>query len=209
MAWIFRARGHAQMTATPPEAKTEYSRGLRGLGGRRSAARGPSATGPAGAGLAVAAGAIAAAVVLIVAEFLPLYTLHIITTQLPAGSVRTGSHDAWALVPVALLAALLGAGPARHLQRPALLGLAALGVIVLVIALAVDLPDTTAHGLIHGSLLAATTTASGLYVETLGAVLLLLAGGGGLVAAGAGGAWPTRRGARPARGTAHRVQSRS
>jgi hypothetical protein len=197
------------MTATPPEANTEYSRGPRGLRGRTPAARGPSATGPRGAALAVAAGAIAAAVVLIVAEILPLYTLHIITTQLPAGSVRTGSHDAWALVPVALLAALLGAGPARHLQRPAFLGLAALGAIVLVIAVAIDLPDTTAHGLIHGSVLAATTTGPGLYVETLGAVLLLLAGGGGLLAAGRGGSWPVRRGARPARRTPHRVQSRS
>ncbi len=157
----------------------------------------------------MAAGAVLGAIALVVAELLPLYTLHIITTQVPAGSVGTGSHDSWALVPVAVLAAVLGLGPGRRLQRPALLALAALGVIVLVIALAVDLPDTTAHGLIHGNLLAATTTGAGLYVETLGAVVLLLSAGGGLLASGVGTPplWLGRSGR--VRGAAPSVESRS
>jgi len=163
------------MTATPPEANTEYSRGGRGFsgpgGGRRASL------------LAVAALGLLGAALLVAAEFLPLYALHLVSSERPVGTVSTGSHNAYALLPLAVLAALLSLAAARWGARAAPAALAALGVIALLIALLGDLPDTSAHGLTSHFVLAANTPRAGLYLETLGAVLLVLAGGGGLLLA--------------------------
>lgn len=132
----------------------------------------------------LAALALGGAVLLVVAEFLPLYSLHLITSEKALSSVSTGSHNSYALLPLALLAAILALGATRAGGRAVPAALALLGLIALLIALLGDLPDANAHGLTDGYVLAATTARAGLYVETLGAILLLLAGGAGLLAAG-------------------------
>lgn len=165
------------MTATPPEAKTEYSRAS-------GAFRRLSAGSRRGAPGAPVAAALAGAVVLVAAELTPLYRLHVVTSQVSAGTVSAGSHNSWALIPVAVLAAALAVVPMRAGSRPGMAAVAALGLLALAIALLGDLPDTSAQGVIHGNLLAATTPAIGIYLETLGAVALLAAGGGALLLSG-------------------------
>lgn len=139
---------------------------------------------------------------LLAAEFRPLYIVHVTTYGVGPTSVSTGSHDSFALVPIALLAAGLAlaglrgralGGPAlgaggRQRTLAADAALTGLGVIALLITLLGDLPDTRARGITHGLTLASTTAGAGLYLETLGAVLLLGAGGAGLLSA----AWASR-----------------
>jgi|SRR5579871_6177849 len=181
MAWKLRARGHAEMS-TPPEARTEYSRARAAFPARTGRLQGrlPSAS-------ALLAGtALAGALVLLAAEFTPLYSLHVVTSGRPAGTVSTGSHNSYALVPLALLAALLAAGAWRRPARALHAALAGLGAVTLAIALLGDLPDASAHGLTSHFVLAATTPRTGLYLETLGAVVLIATGVAGLLFAGAG-----------------------
>ena len=99
-------------------------------------------------------------------------------------SVSTGSHDAYALIPIALLAAALAIGVFIAASRPALLAIGILGVISLVIALAGDLPDAKASGLTHNYVLASSSPSTGLYLETLGAIILLLTCGLGFLLLG-------------------------
>jgi hypothetical protein len=76
----------------------------------------------------------------------------------------------------------------------------ALGLVTLVIALAGDLPDAQATGAVNpaGRFQSATASpATGLYLETLGAMLLIIIAGCGLVLAG-----PARIRARPTTGQA-------
>jgi hypothetical protein len=180
MAWIFRARERAQMNARP-EANTQYSRAYgpfwrlsRPLVGRAG-----------GLSPAILGGAVIGALLLIVAEFTKLYELHEVTSNAAVGSMSTGAHDSYALIPIALLAAILGAVAVRRSSRAALTALAALGVLALAIALVGDLPDASAHGLTTQWVLAATTPGPGLYLETLGAIVLVITGGAGLLAGGA------------------------
>jgi hypothetical protein len=157
-----RTRERAQMNATPPEARSKYSTLLLV--------------------------ALPACAVLAIAEFLRLYSVHLITSTSPTQTVSAGSHNAYALIPVALLAAVLAIGPARTgapgAARAACIALIALGLLALGITLIGDLPDAHAHGLTRHYVLAATTTGPAIYFETLGAVLLLAAGGIGLLRAG-------------------------
>jgi hypothetical protein len=161
------------MNPTPPEAKPEYSR-----------ASSRSQT-PGAISLAVLAGGLAGALLLLVAEFMPLYNEDSAASAIPLRTVQTGSHHAYALIPLALLAVALAVGASRSASRPALLALGALGVLTVMIALIADLPDAHATGL-AGSVGAGFSTAKdvpqiGLYLETLGAALLVLTGGAGLL----------------------------
>src|SRR5437763_5146910 len=158
------------MSATPPEAKTEYSRG--GLG-----SEGPGGASSAPAGdrrprLAVLAGGVAGAVLLIICELTPLFTVRTSAHSSSVKSVTTGSHHSYALIPLALLAGLLAYAVFRYASRPALPALGALGVIALLIALIGDLPDAQANGLVgsttQGFIQASSRPAVGLYLETLG-----------------------------------------
>lgn len=175
------------MTATPPEAKTEYSR----AGARFSGPHGPSIAALGAGRLVALAAGLLGAVLLLVAEFTTLYTVHLVTSLEPVQTVSAGSHNAFALIPLAILAVLLALGAARTGSQAALAALAGVGVIALLIALVGDLPDAHTQGLTRRYVLAATTPGVGLYLETVGAVALLLASGVGLVAGGA----PTRLGA--------------
>jgi hypothetical protein len=183
------------MNATPPEAKPEYSRGSEPSGGL---ARIGSAV-PA----AVFAGGLLGALLLVVAEFTTLFEVHTALSPVAVTSVSTGSHHADALIPVAILAVLLAYGAWSQGSRPALVALGVLGLLTLVLALAADLPDAHATGLIAAGsghyANASSTPQAGLYMETLGAAVLIVTAGLGLLL---GGAPP---GPRPSAGV--RVQS--
>jgi hypothetical protein len=178
------------MNATPPEAKSEYSRALgqsRGSADARAStnSRDPKHRGAAGrepgavALAAIAAGALLGAVILVVSEFTTLFQIHTAAATGAISSAETGAHHTYALIPIAVLVAVLAYGVWTAGSRPALLAIVILGVIALLIALLGDLPDAHASGLIgspssHFSSASATPSA-GLYMETLGAVLLLIA----------------------------------
>jgi hypothetical protein len=117
------------------------------------------------------------ALLLVVAEFTTLYTISSTTSSTPIQSVSTGSHDAYALIPIALVAAALAYGAAVRGSRPALLALGALGVVTLLIALVGDLPDARATGVVGSSgghfSSAAASPQAGLFLETVGAIALV------------------------------------
>ena len=177
------------MNAPAPEAENEYSKGA-GRPRARPAAKSPRR---AGTSWLIAAVGLLGAVLLVAAELRPLYTLHVTTFDARPSTVSTGSHDSYALVPIALLAAALSVTWARTRAIAAAWALSALGLLALLIALLGDLPDTRARGIIHGLAFASTTAAAGLYLETLAAVLLLAAGGAGVLARLHDGAAPRRR----------------
>jgi len=185
------------MNATPPEAKPEYSRGPEPSGGL---ARIGSAV-PA----AVFAGGLLGALLLVVAEFTTLFEVHTAASTVAVRTVSSGSHHAYALIPVAILAVLLAFGAWRHGSRPALAAMGVLGLLTLVLALAADLPDAQASGLLAAGsghyTNASSTPQAGLYMETLGAAVLIVTAGLGLLL---GGPSPRRR---PS--AAGRVQSAS
>src|SRR5579862_3840650 len=134
MSWILRARGQAEMTATPPEASNEYSRARWAFLRPQSGTARRAGTPPPAARTALAALALAGAVLLLVAEFLPLYSLHLITSDRAISSVSTGSHNSYALIPLALLAAVLAVGAVRSGSPAAAAALAAVGLVALLIA---------------------------------------------------------------------------
>lgn len=181
------------MSATPG-ATDEYSRGNRasrgGIGNDpgpawRAGGR-PSVTLERGIGRLIFAGAAIAAVLLVAAEFTTLYQAHLATKLTPIESVTAGSHNSYAMLPIAVLALLLGLLAWRGGSRLALLGIGVLGVVALVIALVHDLPDTHAVGLAdHNRISATTTPHAGLYLETLGAILLIATSGLAFMFAGA------------------------
>jgi hypothetical protein len=178
-----------------PEAHSEYSRGseaFRRLSRRLQ--RGESApfdaprTGrAAGTGAVVWVAAIGALLVL-VAQFIPLYHVHVLSGSASIKTVGTGANHGWAPVPIALVCFALAAAVYLHGNRTALLGLAGLGVATLLIALLGDLPDAHATGLIGSSasqyVQGVSSPSAGLYLETLGAVLLLVSGGVGFLMLG-------------------------
>jgi hypothetical protein len=204
--------------SVPPETDTEYSRGSgpsrplhpgrRWVSSRSSA---PSASPTAETGdaasarrdtgrAAVALIALLGALLIIVSQFTALYQLHSTAGSAAIKTVETGPNHAWAPIPLALVAMALAYAVYRHGNRPALVGLAVLGIATLLIALLGDLSDAHSSGLIGSSaggyLQATSSPRAGLYIETLGAVVLVLAGGVGLLMPGS----HRPRGTRPAAG---------
>ncbi len=189
------------MNATPPEANSEYSRGLptsRQLSDRDSVVPGPRA---AVLG-SVLCGGLLGAVLLVVAEFTTLYQVRAAPTSTVVRTVGTGSHNSYALIPLALLAVLLALAVWSAASRPALVALGVLGVIALLIGLIGDLPDAHANGLLGSSttrfVLAQSRPSAGFYMETLGAIVLLISAVSGFLLLGG----PVRTGGR--RGAAGR-----
>jgi hypothetical protein len=130
---------------------------------------------------------LAGALLLAASEFTNLYSIHIATSRAAIQSLTGGSHNSYALLPIAVLAVLLAYGAARDGSRVAMLALGALGVLALLIALIGDLPDAQASGLLlrSGHFETASSSPSvGLYFETLGAVMLLIAAGVGFLLGG-------------------------
>lgn len=183
----------------PPEANSEYSRASgpsRRLNLERRADSGAASGTPAAAPVespgvtrgAIALGALIGAVLILVSQFTALYQVHSATSAAPIDTVGTGAHHAWAGIPLALAAAVLAFAVYRSGSRVALVGIAGLGIAMLLIALLSDLPPTHATGLVGSSatgfVRATATRSAGLYMETLGAVVLLIAGGVGLLMLG-------------------------
>jgi hypothetical protein len=150
---------------------------------------------------AVLAGALLGALLLVVAEFTSLYQVHTAASSTPVRTVATGDHDSYALVPLALLAAVLGVGVFRSASRPALLAIGIVGLVTLLIALLGDLPDAQATGLVGSPsthfISATTTPSAGVYLETLGAVLLMATCVLGFLMLGRPQPVPPGRGGRP------------
>ena len=81
------------MSATPPEAKTEYSRGDLASEGSGEAPAGPA--GDHRARLGVLVGGVTGALLLIVCEFTPLFTVRTSAHSSAVKSVTTGSSSHW------------------------------------------------------------------------------------------------------------------
>jgi hypothetical protein len=173
------------MSAFRPEADTEYSRGEPASDVAGVTVRTPS---PA-TRIAVLGGGLVGSVLLLAAEFTPL--LHVYSSARGAPIVKTigtGSHHAYALVPLALLAGALTVGARAGTSRLAPASIGFLGLVALGIALIGDLPAAHASGLLgHAGatyVSAAAHPGAGLYLETLGGVVLLLTSAAGLLLAG-------------------------
>jgi hypothetical protein len=122
-------------------------------------------------------GGLVGALVLAVSQFLNLYGTHIRTHHRLVATATAGSEHAYALLPVAIAAAVLAYGVWKVGSRPALLGLGLLGLAALLIALLHDLPYAHRQGLwnLGGHyVLAVNRPEVGLYAETAGALILLL-----------------------------------
>ncbi len=138
----------------------------------------------------VAAGlAIVAALLLVAAEFSTVYEVTVGSLEVVQRAATGGENHGYALLVVALFAvAVTGLGlRLRGPARTAGLALVALGAVALVVALAVDRPDTRGSGRLPESLAyedARARAGVGLGLEIAGGVLLLVAGG--VLAAGGG-----------------------
>ncbi len=175
------------MSATPPEAKPKYSRAQGNPEGPGRPPPQPRAQIRGAVPAAILGCGLAGALLLAASEFVNLYSIHTPTVRAAIQSVTGGSHNSYALLPIAILAALLAYGAARDGSRVAMLALAALGVLALLIGLVGDLPDAQASGLLIRSGHYETASSSpslGLYFETLGAVMLLIASGIGFLLGG-------------------------
>lgn len=134
-----------------------------------------------------AALAIVAVGLLVAADFSTVFEITVGTLEVVKRSSTGGANHGYALLVVALFAlALTGLG-LRGAARAAGPALVALGVVVLVVALAVDLPDTRGSGRLPESLAyedARARAGPAVGLEIAGGVALLAAGG--LLAAGRG-----------------------
>jgi hypothetical protein len=172
------------MIASRPEAEAKYSRGRgvlrRGLG----RLNGRSERDWRVAQRAVQAVALSAAAALIVAEFLPLYRVRTDVGHHVVRSVSAGSHHSYALLLMAVLAALLTGALGRS-GWPVPAALALLGLAALGIALLGDLPDVHRAGVLGtpatGLRDAHTVAGAALYLETLGAIALFAVGAAGVI----------------------------
>jgi len=136
--------------------------------------------------LAAALATIAAAL-LVAAEFSTVYEVTVGSLEIVKRDATGGENHGYALLVVAVSGLVLTALGLRGAGRAAGLGSVALGAVALVVALAVDLPDTRASGRLPESLAyedARARAGVALSLEIAGGVLLLAAGG--LLAAGAG-----------------------
>lgn len=183
--WIVCVRARAQVTASRPEADTEYSRGHRI---RRSHSEDPDLRWQRQFEThrhAVLAVGLLGAALLLAAEFTPLLQVHSSARTHFVHSVITGSHHSYALLPVAALAAGLAVNARRSGSRLALLATGLLGLLTVGIALLGDLPDAHAVGLVgtpaSGLATATSSPAIGLFLETGAGALLILSGAAGVL----------------------------
>ena len=122
------------------------------------------------------------AVMLIVAEFLPLYEIRVVTAVPKGGDHTVGGHHGYAQLVIGLALIPMAWGALRGGSRPAAIACLALALIALFVALAIDFPDLNETGLIGRSYDQAEARPQvGFFVETLGATLALLGSIGALV----------------------------
>jgi hypothetical protein len=161
---------------TASQSRSEAARRrARGAGpAAAAAARGAALLRRHGAGLALAV-AVLGGLLLLYAETLDLYRILTPSGSVSnaAGSVRTGSDQhSWALGVIGVAGAGAAVLARATGQRLPALAAAVLGVIALVIALAVDLPDVTASGVTTDLEVGDAEPAAGFWIELVGAVLL-------------------------------------
>jgi len=141
-----------------------------------------------------AALSIVAAGLLVAAEFTTVFEVTVGSLEVVQRSATGGENHGYALLVVAVFAVVLTLLGLRGGGRAPGLALVALGIVVLVVALAVDLPDTRGSGRLPESLAyedARARAGAALGLELVGGVLLVAAGG--LLAAAGGGAPVGRR----------------
>lgn len=144
--------------------------------------------------MSVLALGLAAAVLMVIAEFTTLYTIEVVTAscedladpRLADACERTGGEQhGYALIPVALLTALMAIGGGLGRSRPAGIALVGAGIVVLAIALVGDLPDTRETGEIGATFTSAEAVKGpALWLEIAGGVLAVAAGALRLAARG-------------------------
>lgn len=149
--------------------------------GARASRRGSGgvAQGPSKVALALAAVAAVATVLLIVSEFLPLYKVVVGALETERRSEVGWRNHGFAMLLLGLASVPMVLGALRG-ARPAMWALAAIGVVVLVVALTVDLSAARESGTLRESVSyedAQAQPAIGFFLETLAGVLLVLAGG--------------------------------
>ena len=132
-------------------------------------------------------GGLLGALILAVSQFMTLAETRVAGNRVPVSSITVGSEHAFALLPIAVVAAVLAYGVWSAGSRPALLAIGVLGVLSLVIALARDLPYAHKRGVRLSAghyVAAANSPAGGLYVETGGALILLISCVSGFILVG-------------------------
>ena len=160
-----------------PRAAEDYSTGdpaaARPLRPSRQSENMPRSMPPL-ARLAALLIAAAGCVLLVLAEFSTLYEIRVITVVREATDGR--EHHAYALLVIAVGAALMAYGGIVQGARPAQVGLLVLALAALFVVLAIDYPDVDEEGFTGEAFeRAEATPQTGFYLESLGAVLLLIA----------------------------------
>ncbi len=129
---------------------------------------------------------LAAALLLVLAEVTTLFSIEVDTATCSALAdpdladrcdTTGGEQHSFALVPIAVLVAVMAVGAGLGGSRPAGMALIGAGVLVLVITLAFDLPDTTKTGEV-GSTFASAEAVKGpaFWFELVAGVLAVAAG---------------------------------
>lgn len=164
------------MSASAPEATNDYSTRSRRSRGRPE---GSSRTRSALAGVA-----FLAALMLAVSTFLDLY--EITNGQAVLRTVSGLEHHSIAMLLLGVAAIPMALGALRG-ARPAMVALAAIGVVVLVVAFTVDLPAALDEGILSVTYEGASAEPGiGFFVETLAGALLIFSGGMQLLRADGG-----------------------
>jgi hypothetical protein len=134
-----------------------------------------------------AALALAAVVLLVIAELTTVFEVTVGSLEVVKRSSTGGENHGYGLLIIAVVAAAMTLAALRG-GRAAAVALVALGAAALVIALAIDLPDTRASGQLPEALAyedAQARAGTGFGLELAGGGLLVVAGGL-LVALGGG-----------------------
>jgi hypothetical protein len=171
----YLAPERAHVNAQAPGTPSQDSRGPR--------VPSPGISGLDALGIALAVAAFVGAVLLIVSDFTTLFRVHTAAgATVPNGSVSGHANHSFAMLVIGLASLPLAYWATRLGSRPAMAGLAALGLIAVIIAIGFDLSDATGTNTLARTFESATGSLSaGFYLETLGAALLIVSGGGGLV----------------------------
>jgi len=129
---------------------------------------------------------VAAALLLVVAEVTTLFSIEVDTATCSdladpdlADRCDTtgGEQHSFALVPIAVLVAVMAVGAGLGRSRPAGIALIGAGVLVLVITLGFDLPDTTRTGEVGSTFASAEAVKGPAFWFELVAGLLAVAAG--------------------------------
>ena len=129
---------------------------------------------------------VAVALLLLLTEVSTLYEIEVETAtcsdladpdQADSCETTGGEQHSYALVPLALLTAVMAVGAGLGGSRPAGFALIGIGIVVLAIALFLDLPDTTKTGEIGSNFASAEAIkGSAFWMEIAAGVLALIAG---------------------------------